>query len=129
MDYLSKSYRLDTEVVEWLDGLKSDYGSVNKGLRAAMATCELSKGVIPLPVIDGLVNHGWGNQDPAIPLAGQLHKRFSEQLDNRPKNCFCKHCGQRFAGPKYSNICGDCKSSGHTLMPAECPRCTEASAL
>ncbi len=37
MEYVSKSYRLDEEVVAWLDELKSDYGSVNKGLRAIMA--------------------------------------------------------------------------------------------
>jgi hypothetical protein len=36
MEYLSKSYRLDEEVVAWLDGLKEIHGSVNRGLRAAM---------------------------------------------------------------------------------------------
>lgn len=46
-------------------------------------------------------------------------------VDNRPKNCFCKHCGERFAGAKYASICQGCKSSGHTLTPNECPICME----
>jgi hypothetical protein len=53
----------------------------------------------------------------------------SVTVDNRQKNCFCKHCGSRFAGPRFATVCGDCKSSGHTLSPAECPRCTEGSAI
>lgn len=36
MEYLVKSYRLDEDVVAWLDNLKMLHGSVNKGLRAAM---------------------------------------------------------------------------------------------
>jgi predicted Zn-ribbon and HTH transcriptional regulator len=46
-----------------------------------------------------------------------------------PKNAFCKHCGHRFAGVKFATICPDCKSSGHTLAPAECPACTAGRAL
>jgi Zn finger protein HypA/HybF involved in hydrogenase expression len=46
-------------------------------------------------------------------------------LDNRPKNAFCKHCGRRFAGPKFATICPECKGSGHTNTPAECPPCQD----
>lgn len=42
--------------------------------------------------------------------------------DNRPKNATCKHCGERFAGARFATICPGCKSGGHTLAPAECPR-------
>lgn len=33
MEYLSKTYRLDEEVIAWLEGLREAHGSVNKGLR------------------------------------------------------------------------------------------------
>ena len=33
MEYLSKTLRLDEEVIAWLDKLKSMHGSYNKGLR------------------------------------------------------------------------------------------------
>lgn len=52
-----------------------------------------------------------------------------ESTDSRPKNAHCKHCGNRFTGQRYATICPDCKSSGHTLTPAECPSCNEGRAL
>jgi hypothetical protein len=42
-----------------------------------------------------------------------------------PKNASCKHCGERFVGPKFAMICPDCKSGGHTNDPRECPVCLE----
>lgn len=36
MNYLSKSYRLGEDVVEALEALEAEYGSVNKGLRAKL---------------------------------------------------------------------------------------------
>ena len=50
-------------------------------------------------------------------------------FDNRPKNATCRHCGERFAGQRFATICQSCKSSGHTLTPAECPVCNEARAI
>lgn len=61
--------------------------------------------------------------------AAEASSVSSSVADKRPKNCFCKHCGSRFAGTKYASICADCKSSGHTLQPSECPGCNEATAL
>ena len=62
----------------------------------------------------------------AIVTANQRDEPIS---DNRPKNAFCKHCGERFAGSRFATICSSCKSQGHTNEPAECPKCTEASSL
>lgn len=53
----------------------------------------------------------------------------SPVVDNRPKNATCKHCGEMFAGARFATICPGCKSLGHTLMPAECPRCTEGISI
>lgn len=33
MDYISKTFRFDNQVMEWLEKLKSLHGSYNKGLR------------------------------------------------------------------------------------------------
>lgn len=49
--------------------------------------------------------------------------------DNRPKNVTCRHCGERFAGAKGASICAPCKSTGHTLLPAECPVCNEGVSI
>ncbi len=51
------------------------------------------------------------------------------QRGSPPKNAFCKHCGNRFVGSKYATICSECKSTGHTLIPAECPICTAGAAI
>lgn len=37
MGYQSKTYSLSDEVVAWLENLRADYGSINKGLLAIMA--------------------------------------------------------------------------------------------
>lgn len=55
-----------------------------------------------------------------------------EEPMEMPKEKFgptCKHCGGIFAGMRYATICPECKSTGHTLTPAECPRCTEGAQL
>lgn len=42
----------------------------------------------------------------------------------------CLHCGERrFGATRHATICSECKSAGHTLAPAECPRCTEGEAI
>jgi hypothetical protein len=64
--------------------------------------------------------------DSAEPRAGAVED-FPPFI--APKTRTCKHCGGMYAGPKTSSICSDCKSGGHTLAPAECPRCTEGEAI
>lgn len=128
MAYQSKTYSLSDEVIAWLGTLKDDYGSVNKGLTVVMM---LQDEALPKPIRDGLSNQGRGNQQEGIPIHAQVDRELREQaaFDNRPKNAYCKHCGSRFAGAKFATICPDCKSSGHTLTPAECPSCNEARAI
>ena len=41
-----------------------------------------------------------------------------------PKNAFCKHCGNRFAGSKWATLCPDCQANGHrNVLPADCGEC------
>lgn len=68
----------------------------------------------------GALNAG---RDPEPDVVPSLSTTPS--VDARPKNAFCKHCGERFAGQRFATICPNCKSSGHTLTPAECPACGE----
>lgn len=113
MAYQSKTYSLSDEVIAWLGTLKDGYGSVNKGLLALMATQDSN-----------------GRHD--TPAMQEQTREILEQIpivDNRPKNAFCKHCGARFAGQRFATICPGCKSSGHTLTPAECPVCNEGTAI
>lgn len=107
MPYQSKTYSLSDEVISWLGELKDTYGSVNKGLRAMRIIAVGDMPDVPLPSERPKI-------DPVI---------ADTVIDNRPKNAYCKHCGSRFAGAKFATICPECKSSGHTNQPAECPRC------
>lgn len=63
------------------------------------------------------------------PLKGERAPSVTPVLPVSAKTQGCKHCGAMFAGPKSATICADCKASGHTLTPAECPRCTEGAAI
>ena len=113
MAYQSKTYSLSDEVIAWLGTLKDDYGSVNKGLLAMIVLCGPARESIP-------------KHDYEVPR-GLI--QVSAQPDNRPKNAFCKHCGSRFAGARFATICPECKTSGHTLTPADCPVCGEGKAI
>lgn len=44
MEYLSKSYRLDEEVIDELKRLARHYGSVNKGLRRVLFDGKVASG-------------------------------------------------------------------------------------
>lgn len=46
------------------------------------------------------------------------------------KNAFCKHCGSKFAGNKFAQVCPECEEAGHKRVPpAECPECQVGAAL
>lgn len=50
--------------------------------------------------------------------------------EDQPKNAFCKHCGQRFAGPRFAALCGACADQGHeNKVPAECVGCQQGLSL
>jgi len=44
-------------------------------------------------------------------------------IDNLPKNAQCRHCGEKFAGPKRAIVCPDCKAAGHADDPHGCGEC------
>lgn len=138
----NRSLRLDDENYAWLQGLPGR--SLNDGVERL----RLTGGVVPTDVMQcnaevaeilELVRSLPEAIETALALAlepllggagavsGPLDR--DSETDRRPKNCFCKHCGSRFAGPKFSTICSECKGSGHTLTPSECPKCNEASAI
>lgn len=106
-----RTVRLDDDV--WL-AIKGMECSLNQYLR--MALLETGREVIhPIP------------QSPVTVLPAA--EPFEPLQDNRPKNCYCKHCGVRFAGAKFATLCSECKSSGHTNQPNECPKCNEGNAI
>jgi hypothetical protein len=72
MEYLTKSMRLDSEVIAWLDDLRKAHGSYNKGLRVLAFAVRAGADKISPPVLDGLINQGRGNQDPEVPLSRQI---------------------------------------------------------
>lgn len=40
-----------------------------------------------------------------------------------PKNARCIHCGERFAGSRFANLCEGCQEVGHGGDPRECGEC------
>ena len=110
MDYISKTYRFDSEVVEALERAKLGGTSPNQFLRQLM-------GLTSKPA-----------ENPHLAAVAAQIARSEAAEDHRPKNCQCKHCGATFAGVRYASICPTCKSVGHTLAPSDCPVCNEAQA-
>ena len=131
MEYHSKSYRLDQQVIEAIERAKEGGTSPNRFLRQLMGLD--GNGEAP----KRLISHG-PPVDLIPPRGGVVgtvsvdHEEKSATVnvvDKRPKNCRCRHCGKGFAGPRFSQVCAECKSTGHTLSPNECPVCNEATAL
>ncbi len=129
MNYLSKTYRLDEEVVGAIEQAKAGGTSPNRFLRELMGlsgngAARETEAPVPVAV----------EQKRSVPTLRDIRERLGEHervepVDNRPKNCRCRHCGRGFAGPRFATICSECKSAGHTLAPNECPVCNEAGAL
>jgi hypothetical protein len=93
MEYLSKSYRLDEQVIEAIETAKSGGTSPNRFLRQLLG---LDGGSIPehrLAAESGLPAH--------VLEAGKFQ---TPTIDTRPKNAFCKHCGSRFAVQRFDTI-------------------------
>lgn len=130
MEYLSKTYRLDEEVVRSIEAAKQGGTSPNKFLRLLMGLdngADAGQGVatsVPATVLPAAT----GAFEEELP-GRDFRESSPEPVDRRPKNCRCLHCGDRFAGPRWANNCPKCKSNGHTNTPADCPACNEASAL
>lgn len=141
MSTRNRTLRLDDENYEWLNSLPGK--SLNDALTA------LRDGEQPTGSLDGgkfqtlyeRVNRMEIMLEELLELArsepqhsrpdhiATINERDEPLADNRPKNAFCKHCGNKFAGSRFATICSGCKSQGHTNQPAECPRCTEATSL
>lgn len=109
MEYKSKGYVFDIEVTAWLEGLKAQHGSYNKGLRQV---------AFPGRTMQDAGRIVQDTPSYVVPPSLNDDERI---VDKRPKNCFCKHCGNRFAGPKFATICPECKS--------ECPQCTSGASI
>lgn len=46
------------------------------------------------------------------------------------KNADCRHCGKKFAGNRFAQVCPECEELGHKRVPTvECPECTAGVAL
>lgn len=114
MGLRSKTYSLDERVHAALDELKAQWGSYNKALLEMLVPNN------DAPEEEPVGGDGNGRREAAANAMAE-----AEAEDSRPKNAQCRHCGERFAGPRSASICPECKSTGHTLAPAECPACAE----
>lgn len=145
----NRSVRLDQENYDWLVGLpgrslneaierlRTQNGGESPQETAVSEILELVRGLPDATDIEGVIRNVIQEfraaRTASVPVTTlpAASGAFEETVpvDNRAKNCRCRHCGQPFAGPRFSTLCSECKSTGHTLTPAECPRCNEASAL
>lgn len=145
-DVRNRSVRLDQENYDWLVGLpgrslneaverlRMQNGAGNPQETAVSEILELVRGLPDATDIEGVmrnvIQEFRAARATSVPAtASAALAPAAETVDNRPKNCRCRHCPERFAGPKWATICPDCKSTGHTGQPAECPRCTDGTAL
>lgn len=122
-----RSVRLDDDVWERVKAMEC---SLNQYLRSALLDSEaLLEPRVPISAGGGAerVRQMTGHARPMFHTVDDFEP--VPVVDKRPKNCRCRHCGKGFAGPRFSQICGECKSMGHTLSPNECPACNEGSAI
>jgi len=112
--YQSKTYSLSDEVVLWLEGLRADYGSINKGLLAVMA-------------VNGSAdkNESIQHSDPRT-IPGISVGLPEQKPEAGGFKCRCVHanCGKKFMAPtRYATLCDDCKEKGHLGVPKDCGEC------
>jgi hypothetical protein len=130
--FQSKTYSLSDEAVTWIEELRADYGSVNKGLLAIMAVNEnVERGVsratrdrqgresISTPV-------GTGFDPTSIPgvSVGLSAPKVEGQFPCRCVHSGCK--GSKFMGvSRFQNLCDSCREAGHLGDARNCERCYE----
>lgn len=128
----NRSLRIDDENYAWLQGLPGR--SLNEAIERLRLNSDVGKGDVmqcnaEIAEILDLVRSIAANTEIRNPMALLPTSAGELGIDNRPKNAYCKHCGNKFAGAKFATICPSCKSSGHTLAPAECPACNDGRAI
>lgn len=151
MNYNSKSYSLDDQVVDVLTALKGRYGSVNKGLRAVLidaalapAVCNHSQELETLRAekseLEDLVASLNGGEIPVLPLPQEPGARNEAAVERLAQTSsvvpstsgsgnLCAHCKIWFPRPdgtKPSSMCLDCAAAGHWNTP-NCRKCAEVA--
>jgi len=131
MEYQSKSYRLDEEVVNWLESLKLLHGSVNKALRDVMERVG-ARGAVGTITVNSekktaTVNLLTEDFDPRS-IEG-VSTGFPPKKVSAGYSCECKHnavhhTGRRFLSERRGDtLCPDCIESGHDGEPRDCREC------
>lgn len=55
---------------------------------------------------------------------------MAQKVEERGFTIQCRHCGERAQGAtKFATVCFECKGSGHSNAPAECPVCTAGQGI
>jgi len=99
VEYISRGYRFDEQVIAWLDGLKGVHGSYNKGLR-------LIAGLEKLP-----------EPRPA--------EEVSAQFPNTCLHNSTHENGRKFMSDRRGiTLCPACFILGHRGEPRNCQECT-----
>ena len=119
MGYQSKTYSLSDEVVGWLEELRSDYGSINKGLLAIMAVNENVERGVSRATLDRI--DATAKREP-LPVADP--RTIPGVSVGAPLNAYCIHCQTKFAGAKGASTCIPCGRDGH-VTAGNCRRCAE----
>lgn len=141
MGFQSKTYSLSDEVVAWLEELRSDYGSINKGLLAVMALSGDGSGSGEVLAKPGFVREPKpfnvtlsdkeSSSDPReIPGVSVGMPPRKEVAGGFPCRCVHSGCrGSKFTGTsRFQNLCEPCRDSGHSGEPRNCSQCANDSA-
>lgn len=132
MKYHSKTFALDEGVLVALATLKTEYGSVNKGLRAIL----IDGGVAPAEDIAPIVGNTFEARHAraATALESATPSQSPSTLavkSNSLKSNHCIHCGREFERPegtKVSTMCNFCGRDGHQPWDV-CKKCVEDAEL
>lgn len=131
LSYLSKTYRLDDDVIAALEKIKELYGSVNKALRAILIDGAPAHFVEPSPP-DASFEARHSRAADALGSARPSESASTLKIEsNSLTSNHCVHCGrdsERPEGTRPSTMCNFCGRDGHQPWGI-CKKCAEEAEL
>lgn len=123
VDYISKSYRLDEQVIEAIETAKAGGTSPNKFLRALLGFDDGPEVVPARRLVASRVEPERTYSDPRdIPGVGTGAASVQQGFPCRCAHTGCQ--GAKFQGrTRFDKLCPQCSENGHAGDPRSCAEC------
>lgn len=108
------------EAIAFYDGQRADGGTTSSRVPSTSANTDESASIAARAAANAKAARE--AQEPPVTEAAEV-PGVHVGVGNLPKNAQCRHCGEKFAGPKRAIVCPDCKAAGHAEDPHGCGEC------